>query len=94
MMKIKFDKFSFEMTDKDAQNILNILKYFNSLSEKEQLKLIVFILGVPYALSTMGMKVYKTVKEERRKDKELETQCEIELKTAEQINELINEQEE
>ena len=29
-MKIKFDKFSFEMTDKDAQNILNTFKYFNS----------------------------------------------------------------
>ena len=93
-MKIKFDKFSFEMTDKDTQNILNMFRYFNSLSEKEQVKLVAFILGVPYLLSTMGMNVYKTIKEERRKDKILEEKCKLELKTAEQISELINEQEE
>lgn len=93
-MKIKFDKFSFEMTDKDTQNIMNMLKYFNSLSEKDQVKLIAVIIGVPLALSQISMNIYKTVKEERRKDKELETQCELELKTAEKIRELTSEQEE
>ena len=89
-MKIKFDKFSFEMTDKDTQNILNTFKYFNSLSEKDQVKMLVLILGVPFVLSKIGMDIYKTAKEEHRKDKELETQCEIELKTADKIKELPN----
>ena len=93
-MKIKFDKFSFEMTDKDTQNMMNMFKYFNSLSEKDQVKLVAFIIGVPLALSQISMNIYKTIKEERRKDKELETQCEIELKTAEKIRELTSEQEE
>ena len=52
--------------------------------------MLVLILGVPFVLSKIGMDIYKTAKEEHRKDKELETQCEIELKTAEKIKELPN----
>ena len=68
-MKIKYDKFSFEMTDKDSQNILNLIKYFSSLSDKEQFKVLVLLFGVPVVLSKAGMDIYKTIKEERRKDR-------------------------
>ena len=87
-MKIKYDKFSFEMTDKDSQNILNFIKYFSSLSDKEQFKVLVLLFGVPIVLSKAGMDVYKTIKEERRKDKLLDTQCEFELKTKAKKKEL------
>lgn len=88
-MKIKYDKFSFEMTDKDSQNILNFFKHFNSLSDKDQFKLLTLVLGVPIVLSKVGMDIYKTVKEEHRKDKLLDTQCRIELKVNEKKKELM-----
>ena len=88
MMKIKLDKFSFEMTDKDSQNILNFFKWFTSLSDKEQLKILGLIFSIPTTAALLGTHVYKTIKEERRKDKELDTECRIELKAADKKQEL------
>lgn len=82
-MKIKVDKFSFEMTDKDSQNLLNLLKYFNSLSDKDQLKILALMLGVPLMISKVSMDIYKTIKEEQRKDKALDTECKLKLKIKE-----------
>ena len=90
-MKIKFDKFSFEMTDKDHQNILNGLKYLNGLPGKDQAKMIFMLIGVPLIISEIGLRVFKTVKEENRKDKLLNTQCEIDIKTLEKKKELMEE---
>lgn len=83
IMKIKVDKFSFEMTDKDSQNLLNLLKYFNSLSDKDQLKILALMLGVPLMISKVSMDIYKTIKEEQRKDKALDTECKLKLKIKE-----------
>lgn len=90
-MKIKFDKFSFEMTDKDYQNILNGFKYLNGLPGKDQAKMIFMLIGVPLIISEMGLRVFKTVKEENRKDKLLDTKCEIDIKTLEKKKELMEE---
>ena len=87
-MKIKLDKFSFEMTDKDSQNILNFFKWFTSLSDKEQLKILGLIFSIPTTAALLGTHVYKTIKEERRKDKELDIECRVELKAVDKKQEL------
>ena len=92
-MKIKVDKFSFEMTDKDSQNLLNLLKYFNSLSDKDQLKILALMLGVPLMISKVSMDIYKTIKEEQRKDKTLDTECKLKLNIKEVKKELTNKEE-
>ena len=92
-MKIKVDKFSFEMTDKDSQNLLNLLQYFNSLSDKDQLKILALILGVPLMISKVSMDIYKTIKEEQRKDKTLDTECKLKLNTTEIKKELTKKEE-
>ena len=92
-MKIKVDKFSFEMTDKDSQNLLNLLKYFNSLSDKDQLKILALMLGVPLMISKVSMDIYKTIKEEQRKDKTLDTECKLKLKIKEVKKEITNKEE-
>lgn len=92
-MKIKVDKFSFEMTDKDSQNLLNLLKYFNSLSDKDQLKILALMLGVPLMISKVSMDIYKTIKEEQRKDKALDTECKLKLKIKEVKKELTKKEE-
>lgn len=93
IMKIKVDKFSFEMTDKDSQNLLNLLKYFNSLSDKDQLKILTLMLGVPLMISKVSMDIYKTIKEEQRKDKTLDTECKLKLKIKEVKKELTKKEE-
>lgn len=93
IMKIKVDKFSFEMTDKDSQNLLNLLKYFNSLSDKDQLKILALMLGVPLMISKVSMDIYKTIKEEQRKDKALDTECKLKLKIKEVKKELTKKEE-
>lgn len=93
IMKIKVDKFSFEMTDKDSQNLLNLLKYFNSLSDKDQLKILALMLGVPLMISKVSMDIYKTIKEEQRKDKTLDTECKLKLKIKEVKKELTKKEE-
>lgn len=92
-MKIKVDKFSFEMTDKDSQNLLNLLKYFNSLSDKDQLKILTLMLGVPLMISKVSMDIYKTIKEEQRKDKTLDIECKLKLKIKEVKKELTKKEE-
>lgn len=92
-MKIKVDKFSFEMTDKDSQNLLNLLKYFNSLSDKDQLKILALMLGVPLMISKVSMDIYKTIKEEQRKDITLDTECKLKLKIKEVKKELTKKEE-
>lgn len=93
IMKIKVDKFSFEMTDKDSQNLLNLLKYFNSLSDKDQLKILTLMLGVPLMISKVSMDIYKTIKEEQRKDKTLDIECKLKLKIKEVKKELTKKEE-
>ena len=93
IMKIKVDKFSFEMTDKDSQNLLNLLKYFNSLSDKDQLKILALMLGVPLMISKVSMDIYKTIKEEQRKDKTLDTECKLKLNIKEVKKELTKKEE-
>ena len=92
-MKIKVDNFSFEMTDKDSQNLLNLLKYFNSLSDKDQLKILALMLGVPLMISKVSMDIYKTIKEEQRKDKTLDTECKLKLNIKEVKKELTKKEE-
>lgn len=64
-MKIKYNKFSFEISPKDVEWIMK-------LSTNDQLKILGVIIGSACAINVCALRWYKTIKEENRKDEELE----------------------
>lgn len=75
-MKIKWEKFSLDITVKD-------LEWFNKLPPIDQLKILAILIGGTCALNTMAMSWYKTIKEENRKDKILNDEIKINAKKVE-----------
>lgn len=64
-MKIKYNKFSFELAPKDVEWIMK-------LSTNDQLKILGVLFGAACAINACALHWYKTIKEENRKDEELE----------------------
>ena len=64
-MKIKYNKFSFEMSPKDIEWIMK-------LSTNDQLKFLGVIIGSACMINACALHWYKVIKEENRKDEELE----------------------
>lgn len=72
-MKIKYNKFSFELSPKD-------LEWVMKLSRNDQLKILGVIIGSVTMINTCALHWYRTIKEENRKDEELELKkCQIKL---------------
>ena len=88
-MKIKYEKFSFELTPKD-------MDWFIKLSQNDQLKILFIAFGGFITLNITGMAWYKTItsqrifkKEENEKSKALNNDVEIKVKKEETKKELI-----
>ena len=78
-MKIKFDKFSFDFTDKDFKNFTDFMTYFNSLSNIEQIKTVSFILGGALVINEMVIRWCKTFLEHKEKMAKIESETEMEM---------------
>lgn len=66
-MKLKYDKVLIDMNEKDYKNFMDFIKWFDSLSDANQIKYLTIILGSIYYISAISMKCYKTINEERIK---------------------------
>lgn len=67
ILKLKYDKVSIDMNEKDYKNFMDFIKWFDSLSDADQIKYLTIILGGIYYISAISMKCYKTINEERIK---------------------------